>query len=111
MTPNKQDTAREETSAPVLAPLREVEEQSRRLRRTAPVRARTAWLYGGWVFALPFILYGADSVTLPILTWNYLNDGSYGTASALAIVQVIAVGLVVLLLRTLFGADIRARSE
>ena len=57
------------------------------------------------------ILYGADSVTLPILTWNYLNDGSYGTASALAIVQVIAVGCVVLLLRTLFGADIRARSE
>lgn len=57
------------------------------------------------------ILYGADSVTVPILTWNYLNDGSYGSASALAIVQVIAVGLVVVLLRSLFGADIRARSE
>ena len=57
------------------------------------------------------ILYGANSVTLPILTWSYLNDGSYGIASALAIVQVVAVGLVVALLRGLFGADIRARSE
>ena len=57
------------------------------------------------------ILYGADSVTVPILTWNYLNDGSYGTASALAIVQVVAVGFIVVLLRALFGADIRARSE
>ena len=57
------------------------------------------------------ILYGPNSVTLPVLTWSYLNDGSYGIASALAIVQVITVGLVVVLMRALFGADIRARSE
>ena len=57
------------------------------------------------------ILYGANSVTLPILTWSYLNDGSYGIASALAVAQVVIVGAVVLLLRRVFGADIRARSE
>ena len=57
------------------------------------------------------ILYGPNSVTLPVLTWSYLNDGSYGIASALAIVQVITVGLVVVVMRALFGADIRARSE
>jgi iron(III) transport system permease protein len=57
------------------------------------------------------ILYGANSVTLPILTWSYLNDGSYGIASALAVAQVVIVGAVVLLLRRVFGADIRARSD
>jgi iron(III) transport system permease protein len=57
------------------------------------------------------LLYGANSVTLPILTWSYLNDGSYGIASALAILQVVIVGAVVVLMRSFFGADIRARSE
>ncbi len=56
------------------------------------------------------ILYGTNTVTLPILTWSYLNDGSYGVASALAIVQIVIVGAVVVVARTLFGADIRNRS-
>ncbi len=57
------------------------------------------------------ILYGPNSVTLPVLTWSYLNDGSYGIASALAIVQVVVVGAVVVVMRKLFGADVRGRSE
>ena len=57
------------------------------------------------------ILYGPNSVTLPIMTWTYLNDGSYGIASALAIVQVVIVGAVVVVMRSLFGADVRGRSE
>lgn len=56
------------------------------------------------------ILYGTNTVTLPILTWSYLVDGSYGTASALAIVQIVIVGAVVILARALFGADIRSRT-
>jgi iron(III) transport system permease protein len=57
------------------------------------------------------ILYGPDSVTLPILTWSYLNDGFYGIASALAILQVVLVGAVVILFRWLFGVDVRLRSR
>lgn len=57
------------------------------------------------------ILYGPNSVTLPILTWSYLNDGSFGLASALAILQVVVVGAVVVVMRALFGAEIRSRSE
>ena len=57
------------------------------------------------------ILYGPNSVTLPVLTWSYLNDGSYGIASAMAIVQVVVVGAVVVVMRKLFGADVRGRSE
>ena len=56
------------------------------------------------------ILYGTNTVTLPVLTWSYLNDGSYGIASALAIVQIVVVGAVVLVARQLFGADIGSRS-
>lgn len=57
------------------------------------------------------ILYGANSVTLPILTWSYLNDGFYGIASALAICQMLLVGLVVVVFRWIFGVDLRLRSK
>lgn len=57
------------------------------------------------------ILYGARSVTLPILTWSYLNDGFYGIASALAIFQLLLVGAVVVVFRWLFGIDVRMRAE
>jgi iron(III) transport system permease protein len=56
------------------------------------------------------ILYGVKSVTLPILTWSYLIDGSYGLASALAIVQLLIVGGIVLLFRLWFGVDVKTRS-
>lgn len=56
------------------------------------------------------ILYGVKSVTLPILTWSYLVDGSYGLASALAIVQLLIVGGIVLLFRWWFGVDVKTRS-
>lgn len=56
------------------------------------------------------ILYGVKSVTLPILTWSYLVDGSYGLASALAIVQLLIVGSIVLLFRWGFGVDVKTRS-
>ena len=57
------------------------------------------------------ILYGVKSVTLPILTWSYLVDGSYGVASALAIVQLVIVGLIVLLFRWWFGVSVKTRSH
>lgn len=56
------------------------------------------------------ILYGVKSVTLPILTWSYLIDGSYGLASALAIVQLLIVGGIVMLFRWGFGVDVKTRS-
>jgi iron(III) transport system permease protein len=57
------------------------------------------------------ILYGVKSVTLPILTWSYLVDGSYGIASALAVVQLIIVGAIVVVFRWAFGVDVRSRSH
>lgn len=57
------------------------------------------------------ILYSPTSVTLPILTWSYLNDGSYGIASALSILQLVVVGAVVIVFRWLFGVDVRARTQ
>ena len=57
------------------------------------------------------ILYGVKSVTLPILTWSYLVDGSYGVASALAILQLVIVGLIVLLFRWWFGVSVKTRSH
>jgi iron(III) transport system permease protein len=57
------------------------------------------------------ILYGVNSVTLPILTWSYLIDGSYGIASALAILQLLIVAAIVVVFRWLFGADVRTRSH
>ncbi|MCC7425301.1 MAG: iron ABC transporter permease [Alphaproteobacteria bacterium] len=57
------------------------------------------------------ILYSPESVTLPILTWTYLSDGFYGVASALSVVQLILVGLVVIIFKALFGADVRTRSK
>ena len=57
------------------------------------------------------ILYGVKSVTLPILTWSYLNDGYYGNASALAVVQIIIVAVIVLIFKALFGVDVRMRSK
>ena len=52
------------------------------------------------------ILYGVDSVTLPILTWTYLFDGNYGTASALSIVQLVIVALIVALCRLTLGTKL-----
>lgn len=57
------------------------------------------------------ILYGVKSVTMPILTWNYLSDGFYGDASALAIVQIIVMTVFLLLFRALFGVDVRMQSK
>lgn len=57
------------------------------------------------------ILYGVNSVTLPILTWSYLVDGSYGIASALAILQLLIVAAIVVVFRWVFGADVRTRSH
>jgi iron(III) transport system permease protein len=52
------------------------------------------------------ILYGATTTTLPILTWNMLNEGYYGTASCLAVVQVGIVGLVVVIAQYAFGISV-----
>jgi iron(III) transport system permease protein len=56
------------------------------------------------------ILYGVESVTMPVLTWSYLLDGAYGIASALSIVQLVIVGAIVLLFRWAFGSDVKSRA-
>jgi len=56
------------------------------------------------------ILYGVDSVTLPILTWTYLFDGNYGTASALSILQLIIVALIVALCRLTLGTKLNSNA-
>lgn len=56
------------------------------------------------------ILYGVDSVTLPVLTWTYLGDGWYGIASALSVLQLLIVAAIVLVFRWTFGVDVRTRS-
>jgi ABC-type Fe3+ transport system permease subunit len=40
------------------------------------------------------LLYGVGTQTLPVLTWNRLLDGSYGAASAIAVVQIVLVAIV-----------------
>lgn len=60
--------------------------------------------------AASVILHGVESLTMPILTWGYLLDGSYGIASALAVVQLLIVGAIVLLFRWAFGSDVKARA-
>lgn len=52
--------------------------------------------------ATSIIIYGADSRTLAILTWNYMEDGFYDVASALALVQIVIVMLIVLIAKILF---------
>ena len=74
----------------------------------------TAWLLVFMIvmreISASVILYGVKSVTLPILTWSYLVDGSYGLASALAIVQLFIVGGIVVLFRWWFGVDVKTRT-
>ena len=61
--------------------------------------------------SISVILYSPRSATLPILTWTFLSDGFYGVASALAIVQLIAVAAITLVFRKFFGVDVRTRSK
>jgi len=56
------------------------------------------------------ILYGVDSVTLPILTWTYLFDGNYGTASALSILQLVIVALIVAICRFTLGTKLNSHA-
>jgi iron(III) transport system permease protein len=53
--------------------------------------------------ATSIIIYGVDSRTLAILTWNYMEDGFYDTASALALAQILIVMVIVLVAKVLFG--------
>lgn len=57
------------------------------------------------------VLYNFDSVTMPILTWTRLEDGFYGVASAISIVQMGIVLAFVLVLRKLFGAELRTEVQ
>lgn len=56
--------------------------------------------------ATSIMLYGQGSRTLPILTWNLLVDAQYGSASALACLQVISIVCIVLVFRLLMRIDI-----
>lgn len=53
------------------------------------------------------ILYGFDTVTMPILTWSRLEDGFYGEASAISLVQLAIVFVCVLIVQRVFGAELK----
>ncbi|MGH3740816.1 MAG: hypothetical protein ACRDT1_05730, partial [Micromonosporaceae bacterium] len=53
------------------------------------------------------IIYGVDSRTLAILTWNYMEDGFYNTASALAVAQIVIVVVIVAAAKGVFGRRLR----
>jgi iron(III) transport system permease protein len=57
--------------------------------------------------ATSIIIYGVESRTLAILTWNYMEDGFYNVASALAVAQIVIVMAIVLLAKALFGRRLR----
>lgn len=57
--------------------------------------------------ATAIMIYGVGSRTLSILTWNYMEDGFFGVASALAVAQVVIVVAIVGLIMLLFRGRIR----
>jgi iron(III) transport system permease protein len=57
--------------------------------------------------ATAIMIYGIGSRTLSILTWNYLEDGFYGVASALAVAQVVIVVVIVGVVMLLFRGRVR----
>jgi iron(III) transport system permease protein len=57
--------------------------------------------------ATAIMVYGVGSRTLSILTWNYMEDGFFGVASALAVAQVVIVGAIVGVIMLLFRGRIR----
>lgn len=56
------------------------------------------------------LLYGVGSRTLPILTWEFLQDGVFGPAAALAVVQIVVMGAVVFGLAFTFKLDLTGGS-
>lgn len=57
--------------------------------------------------ATAIMIYGVGTRTLSILTWNYMEDGFFGVASALAVAQVVIVAAIVGLIVLLFRGRIR----
>lgn len=57
------------------------------------------------------MLYGVSTKTLPILTWGYLNDGFFGAASALALIQLALVTTVVVVFRGVLRVNVRPGVE
>lgn len=57
--------------------------------------------------ATAIMIYGVGSRTLSILTWNYMEDGFFGVASALAVAQVVIVVAIVGLIMLAFRGRIR----
>lgn len=69
-------------------------------------------LIGGFIFiflasvrelSASILLYGLDSFTYPVALFNVTIDGSYGTASAMAVLGVAVLGTIVLLVRFVGG--------
>lgn len=54
------------------------------------------------------LLYGPGSRTLPILTWELLTDAVWGSASALAVLQVLAIGALAVFARVVFKLDMKS---
>ena len=57
--------------------------------------------------ATAIMIYGVGSRTLSILTWNYMEDGFFGVASALAVAQVVIVVVIVGVISLLFRGQIK----
>lgn len=57
------------------------------------------------------ILYGFDTLTMPIFTWSRLEDGFYGEASAVSLVQMMIVFVAVVLFQRLLGAELRPETS
>jgi iron(III) transport system permease protein len=59
--------------------------------------------------ATTIIIYGVNSRTLAVLTWNYTEDGFYDIASGLAVAQVVLVVVIVMLVKLVFGSRVRVK--
>lgn len=57
--------------------------------------------------AASILIYGPRTRTLSILTWNYLEDGFFGIASAMAVMQVLIVGVIVLVFKIVFKDEVK----
>jgi iron(III) transport system permease protein len=57
------------------------------------------------------LLFGVGTYTLPLLTWEYLTDGVFGAASALAVVQVMAIALLMFAFQLVVRQNLAALTE
>lgn len=70
---------------------------------------------GAWLLAfsrgirelnLSIFLYTPATIVIPVMIWNYMEQGTYGLAAALSLIQVVALLLIVILTEWLGGRAI-----